>query len=154
MPPTAPIAGTFIPEEQEQLIASYQAALFADLDRALAQLPHEQIAVQWDVAVEFAMLEDAPIHATLPCSDFERAKAFYAGKLGFLPEQQTIENRGGDAPGIVKGMVRLQSHAHPAAQADGVAEPRGHLTFLCNLNQVLVAHQLGDRRGHFGCHAA
>ena len=55
--PTAPIAGTFIPEDQEQLIASYQAALFADLDRALARLPHEQIAVQWDVAVEFAMLE-------------------------------------------------------------------------------------------------
>jgi hypothetical protein len=55
--PLAPIAGTFIPEDQAGLVASYQAALFADLDRALARLPHEQIAVQWDVAVEFAMLE-------------------------------------------------------------------------------------------------
>ncbi len=55
--PTAPIAGTFVPEDQEGLIASYQAALFADLDRALARLSHDQIAVQWDVAVEFAMLE-------------------------------------------------------------------------------------------------
>lgn len=55
--PTAPIAGTFVPEDREGLIASYQAALFADLDRALGRLPHEQIAVQWDVAVEFAMLE-------------------------------------------------------------------------------------------------
>jgi len=54
--PTAPIAGTFVPEDREGLIASYEAALFADLDRALARLPHEQIAVQWDVAVEFAML--------------------------------------------------------------------------------------------------
>jgi hypothetical protein len=55
--PLAPIAGTFVPEDQARLIASYQAALFADLDSALARLPHDQIAVQWDVAVEFAMLE-------------------------------------------------------------------------------------------------
>ena len=55
--PVAPIAGTFVPEDTEGLVASYQAALFADLDRALASLPHEQVAVQWDVAVEFAMLE-------------------------------------------------------------------------------------------------
>lgn len=55
--PTAPIAGTFVPEDREGLIASYQSALFADLDRALAWLPHQHIAVQWDVAVEFAMLE-------------------------------------------------------------------------------------------------
>ena len=55
--PVAPIAGTFVPEDQDRLVACYQAALFADLARALAQLPHDQIAVQWDVAVEFAMLE-------------------------------------------------------------------------------------------------
>jgi hypothetical protein len=55
--PTAPVAGNFVPEGQDRLVASYQAALFADLDRALARLPHEQIAVQWDVAVEFEMLE-------------------------------------------------------------------------------------------------
>jgi hypothetical protein len=55
--PAAPVTGTFVPEDTERLIASYQAALFADLDRALASLPHEQVAVQWDVAVEFAMLE-------------------------------------------------------------------------------------------------
>jgi hypothetical protein len=55
--PTAPIAGTFVSEDQDGLIPSYQAALFADLDRVLARLPHGQIAVQWDVAVEFAMLE-------------------------------------------------------------------------------------------------
>jgi hypothetical protein len=55
--PIAPIAGTFVPEDREALLASYQAALFADLGRALERLPHEQVAVQWDVAVEFAMLE-------------------------------------------------------------------------------------------------
>ena len=31
--------------------------MFADLDRLLAALPHDQVAVQWDVAVEFAILE-------------------------------------------------------------------------------------------------
>jgi len=55
--PVAPVAGTFVREDRERLTASYQAALFADLDRALARLPHGQVAVQWDVAVEFAMLE-------------------------------------------------------------------------------------------------
>lgn len=45
--PSAPFTGTFVPEEQDRLAASYQAALFADLDRALAQLPPEQVAVQW-----------------------------------------------------------------------------------------------------------
>ena len=55
--PVAPVAGTFVPEERDRLLASYRAALFADLDRALGRLPHDQVAVQWDVAVEFAMLE-------------------------------------------------------------------------------------------------
>jgi hypothetical protein len=55
--PLAPMAGTIAPEHFEAVAASYEAALFADLDRALTTLPHEQIAVQWDVAVEFALLE-------------------------------------------------------------------------------------------------
>jgi hypothetical protein len=55
--PLAPIAGTFVPEQIAAVGASYDAALFADLDRALAALPHDRIAVQWDVAVEFGLLE-------------------------------------------------------------------------------------------------
>src|SRR5207302_1832400 len=39
--------------------------------------------------VKFAMLEEVPIHATLPCSDFERAKAFYADKLGLNPASES-----------------------------------------------------------------
>lgn len=34
------------------------------------------------------MLGDAQIHATLPCSDFERAKRFYADKLGLRPTDE------------------------------------------------------------------
>ena len=32
------------------------------------------------------MFANATFHATLPCSDFERAKSFYADKLGLTPE--------------------------------------------------------------------
>jgi hypothetical protein len=55
--PLAPIAGTIVPEDLPRLAASYETALFADLDKALAALPHDRCAVQWDVAVEFGLLE-------------------------------------------------------------------------------------------------
>lgn len=57
--PLAPIAGTFVPQEVPPLTEAYGAALFADLDRALATIPHDRSAVQWDVAREFALLEGA-----------------------------------------------------------------------------------------------
>ena len=43
--------------------------------------------------------------------------------------------------GIVEGMIGLQPHAHPPAQADGVAKSRDHLAFLRDQNEVLIAHQ-------------
>jgi hypothetical protein len=55
--PLAAINAWVVPEDQDRLEPSYEAALFADLDRLLADLPHDQVAVQWDVAVEFAILE-------------------------------------------------------------------------------------------------
>jgi hypothetical protein len=55
--PIASMAGTITPEDMPGVAAGYEAALFADLDRAVASLPHDRCAVQWDVAVEFGMLE-------------------------------------------------------------------------------------------------
>ncbi len=55
--PLASMAGTIVAEDLPGVAASYEAALFADLDRALATLPHDRCAVQWDVAVEFGLLE-------------------------------------------------------------------------------------------------
>ena len=55
--PVAVMAGTIVPEDLPALTASYERALFADLQKALTVLPHERIAVQWDVAVEFGLLE-------------------------------------------------------------------------------------------------
>jgi hypothetical protein len=57
--PVASIAGTIVPEDLPGVLPSYEKALFADLDRLLAKLPHERCAVQWDVAVEFGLLEGA-----------------------------------------------------------------------------------------------
>jgi len=57
--PIAPLAGAVVPEDLPKLAPSYEAALFADLDKALATIGHDRSAVQWDVAVEFGMLEGA-----------------------------------------------------------------------------------------------
>ena len=57
--PMASIGAYIVPEQQQALLGSYQQAMFADLDRLLAAIPPDEVAVQWDVAVEFATLEDA-----------------------------------------------------------------------------------------------
>jgi hypothetical protein len=62
--PLASMAGTIAAEDQPKVAPSYEQALFADLDTALERLPHDRIAVQWDVAVEFGALEGAMGPAT------------------------------------------------------------------------------------------
>ncbi len=57
--PLASMAGTIVPEDLTAVAASYETALFADLDKVLERLPHDHCAVQWDVAVEFGLLEGA-----------------------------------------------------------------------------------------------
>ena len=57
--PLASVAGTIAPDDLAKVAPSYEQALFADLDTALERLPHDRIAVQWDVAVEFGALEGA-----------------------------------------------------------------------------------------------
>jgi catechol 2,3-dioxygenase-like lactoylglutathione lyase family enzyme len=34
------------------------------------------------------MLRERPIHATIPAADLERARAFYADKLGLIPARE------------------------------------------------------------------
>jgi hypothetical protein len=57
--PLASIGAYIIPEQQQALLGSYERAMFADLDRLLSEIPHGDVAVQWDVAVEFGVLEEA-----------------------------------------------------------------------------------------------
>ena len=57
--PLASVAGTIAPEDLPSVAPAYEQALFADLDTVLGRLPHERIAVQWDIAVEMGALEGA-----------------------------------------------------------------------------------------------
>jgi hypothetical protein len=57
--PLASIGAYIVPGQQQALLGSYEQAMFADLDRLLAAVPHAEVAVQWDVAVEFSILEEA-----------------------------------------------------------------------------------------------
>jgi hypothetical protein len=63
--PLASMAGTVAPEDLPAVAASYERALFADLSDLMDRLPHDRCAVQWDVAVEFGVLEGA-FGLTLP----------------------------------------------------------------------------------------
>ena len=57
--PLAPIGTGIAIEDQPALLGSYEQAMFADLKHLLAAIPHGEIAMQWDVATEFGVLDDA-----------------------------------------------------------------------------------------------
>ena len=57
--PLASINAWLVEADQDSVEPSYEKALFGDLNRLLDAVPHDRIAVQWDVAVEFGMLEMA-----------------------------------------------------------------------------------------------
>jgi hypothetical protein len=63
--PLASMAGTIAPDDLPAVAPAYEEALFADLDTLLDRLPHERIAVQWDIAVEMGALEGA-MGVTMP----------------------------------------------------------------------------------------
>jgi ubiquinone/menaquinone biosynthesis C-methylase UbiE len=55
--PLAPISAFVVPEHQELLEPAYEAGLLHELGVVLREVPHDQLAVQWDTNFEFAMLE-------------------------------------------------------------------------------------------------
>jgi len=57
--PLAAIGIYIAPGQQQALLASYERAMFGDLGRLLSKIPPGEVAVQWDVAVEFGVLEEA-----------------------------------------------------------------------------------------------
>src|SRR5204863_9278991 len=54
--PLASVNAWLVAEDQDRIEASYERALFADLQRLLTDVPNGDISVQWDVAVEFGIL--------------------------------------------------------------------------------------------------
>ena len=55
--PLATVALFVAPEDQAAVEGVYERLLLADLDRVLAAIPHDDLAIQWDTAVEFGVLE-------------------------------------------------------------------------------------------------
>ena len=58
LPTPAAVIGAFVvPADRAALEPAYERALFAELSRILDGIPHQDLAIQWDTAVEFAILE-------------------------------------------------------------------------------------------------
>jgi len=57
--PLAPVVAFIVPRDQAVVEPMYEAAMFAELDQFAAAIPHHELAIQWDVAVEFGILERA-----------------------------------------------------------------------------------------------
>ena len=55
--PLAPIHGVIVPEDQPTVEAAYQARMLTELNEILAAIPAQELAIQWDTAVEFLILE-------------------------------------------------------------------------------------------------
>ncbi len=60
--PVSLIGSLFAPlPSRAQVEPVYARAMTREVERILAAIPHDQLAIQWDVAPEFAMLDDAEI---------------------------------------------------------------------------------------------
>ena len=55
--PLAPVCAFVVPEHQPLLEPLYEAGLLGELERILGEVPHDQLALQWDTNFEFGMLE-------------------------------------------------------------------------------------------------
>lgn len=57
LPTPISVVGAFVGDPQDILEQRYEAALLAELGRIAAEIPHTDLAVQWDCPVEFAIFE-------------------------------------------------------------------------------------------------
>ena len=55
--PLAPVFAFVVPEHQPLLEPLYEARLLAELDEIVREIPHDQLAIQWDTNFELGMLE-------------------------------------------------------------------------------------------------
>jgi hypothetical protein len=63
--PLAPVTAFVTPESRAAVEPAYEAAMRRELDQITSEIPLEDLAIQWDVAVEFGILEGVwPCHFT------------------------------------------------------------------------------------------
>lgn len=75
--PLAPVSAFIDPEHQAQVEPIYEAQVLRELDEIFAAVPHDQLALQWDTRLEFAILEGVS-----PAWFEEPAPAFSSGSCG------------------------------------------------------------------------
>jgi hypothetical protein len=83
--PLAPVRAWITADQQQTLMELYERALFSDLWQLLALLPHDRVAVQWDVAVEFGILEGG--RGDQPPGAFEEITTRLARCIGQVPPE-------------------------------------------------------------------
>ncbi len=65
--PLAPVTAFMALDSRGAVEPAYEAQLLAELERICAAIPHDQLALQWDTAIEFGILEGVmPTHLTDP----------------------------------------------------------------------------------------
>ena len=65
--PLAPVTSFLAPESRAVVEPAYEARLLAELAEIGAAIPHDQLAIQWDTAIEFGILEGVmPTHLADP----------------------------------------------------------------------------------------
>ena len=62
--PVGVVAAFFHGEDRARIEPIYAAALQHELDRIVQAIPHDDLAIQWDVATEFAVLESGRYDST------------------------------------------------------------------------------------------
>jgi hypothetical protein len=53
----APVSQFIVTDDRARVEPAYQAAMARELERILANIDHDRLAIQWDVAIEMGMLE-------------------------------------------------------------------------------------------------
>ena len=62
--PIAPTIAFIAPEDQAVVEPAYEAAMLAEINKITDVIPAHELAIQWDTAIEFGMLErNAPIYS-------------------------------------------------------------------------------------------
>jgi hypothetical protein len=56
--PLAPVSAFVVPEDQAEVEPVYEAVMLHELARITAAIPQDELSIQWDTAIEFAILEE------------------------------------------------------------------------------------------------
>jgi hypothetical protein len=135
IPTQAAIFGNFIsPESQPQLVDVYERQLAAEVAKVADAVPHDELAIQWDVAMEFAVIEgviDSPLYDTAGLLDQ------VARMAAMVPDDVTLGFHlcYGDAPigegGIGQHFIQPSDAGNLMTVANGISQRVGRdIAFL------------------------